>query len=368
MGFSLEMPTIIPVRLGARSYPILIGSRILPDILCRHPLLRKPDVRVFLIADRRLAKIAVSIRRSLGKRCLATVFLEGGERNKHIRILDRLYAAAAGVRLDRRSVVVATGGGVVGDVAGFFAATYLRGIRIVHVPTTLVAQVDSAIGGKTGVDLPVGKNLVGAFHQPSLVVADTAALRTLTEREYRAGLAEVIKYGAIADRHLFMLLERRMDRILRRDPAILAEIVRRCCAIKARVVSRDERETLGLRAMLNFGHTIGHGVETAAGYRLRHGEAVALGMVGAARLSHEHLGLSPACVRRLTDVIQKAGLPTQMPTSCPVDKVFAAMRLDKKALQGEIRFVLLTQIGQVKTGIAIPREMILQTLCQLTGC
>lgn len=355
----------IPVRLGPRSYPILVGNRILPGALTRHPLLQNPGQRVFVVADDKLKPLARSIARGLGARCAGAVFLKGGERNKHIRALDPLYAAAARARLDRQSIVVAIGGGVVGDVAGFFAGTYLRGLRVVQVPTTVIAQVDSAIGGKTGVDLPVGKNLVGVFHQPSLVVVDTATLQTLPEREFRAGLAEAIKCGAIADGRLFGMLEKRMDRIRRRDPSLLMEIVRRCCAIKARVVSQDERETTGLRAMLNFGHTIGHGIEAAARYRLRHGEAIALGMIGAAYLSQDRLGLPASSARRLADLVRRIGLNVRLPSALSSAAILAAMRLDKKALAGEIRLVLLPRLGRVRTGLPVSPEAILATLQKL---
>ena len=404
---------IVRVRLGPQSYPILIGNGILPGCLPKQPIFRETDARFFLVADARLKTLANKIRRKLGSRCDEPCFLQGGERSKDIATVNQLYAAAAHARLDRQSVVIAMGGGVIGDMAGYFAATYLRGIRIVHIPTTLVAQVDSAIGGKTGVNLTVGKNLVGAFHQPSLVVADISVLQTLPEREFRAGLAEVIKYGVIADVHLFSRLEKRMDRILRCDPDELIWIVRRCCAIKARVVSRDERETSGLRAILNFGHTIGHGIESAARYTMLHGEAVAMGMIGAAYLSQKLSGLSPSSSQRIADLIQRAGLPTRFqslshrsaagnsvksqflrcratgpvanPTAgeppalqmkgsmtdfriLPPSSVFrshhilTAMRLDKKASRGQICFVLSRRIGSVQTGIPVPRHAIVEAL------
>jgi 3-dehydroquinate synthase len=297
--------------------------------------------------------------------------LPGGEATKDVPTLQRLWAVGTRQGLDRQSVVVAIGGGVIGDAVGFFAATHLRGIRVVQVPTTLMAQVDSSIGGKTGINLPVGKNLVGAFHQPCLVVADPSVLKTLPEREFRAGLAEVVKYGIIADPVLFRRLESRAAAVLAREPAELRWIIARCAAIKARVVSLDERETKGLRATLNFGHTIGHALEAATRYgALIHGEAVALGMIGATDLSRRFAGLPERDARRIVSLIERLGLTSRLPriaARCPLKKILAALRLDKKAAGGRPRFVLAKRIGRVVTGITVPPGAIRSALVGL-GC
>jgi 3-dehydroquinate synthase len=256
-------------------------------------------------------------------------------------LYDRFVAAG----LDRASAVVALGGGVVGDLAGFAAATYLRGIALVQCPTTLLAQVDSSVGGKVAINLPQGKNLVGAFYQPRIVLADTSVLATLAVREFRSGLAEVVKTAAIADPGLFELLEREAGRLAPDAADLLAGIVMRCCRIKAQVVTLDERE-LGLRAVLNFGHTLGHALEAAAGYgRLAHGEAVAIGMVAAARLSRNRGLCRDADVARLARLLARLGLPVRSPL--PGDRVLPYLAQDKKGRRGVPRFVLTGGIADV---------------------
>jgi 3-dehydroquinate synthase len=271
--------------------------------------------------------------------------IPAGEEAKGLAQLARLYAGFVAAGLDRGSVVLALGGGVVGDLAGFAAATFLRGIPLVQLPTTLLAQVDSSVGGKVGVNLPQGKNLVGAFHQPRLVLADVAALATLPSREFRSGLAEVVKYAVIADPGLFDLLERDAQRLAPGATGRLAPLVARCCRIKAQVVGLDERE-LGWRAILNFGHTLGHALEAAAGYgTLTHGEAVAIGMAAAARLSHAR-GLCPrADVERLLKLLGALGLPVRSPV--PPDQVLPYLAVDKKGRGGVPRFVLTRGIADV---------------------
>jgi 3-dehydroquinate synthase len=262
-------------------------------------------------------------------------------------------------RLERKSFIVALGGGVVGDLAGFIAATYLRGIDFVQVPTTLLAQVDSSVGGKTGVNLRAGKNLVGAFYQPRLVLCDLATLKTLPEREFRAGLAEVIKYGIIFDAKLFARLERDLPKILQRDAGTLSEIIARCCEIKAEIVSQDETET-GPRAILNFGHTIGHAIENSFGYgKFLHGEAISIGQVAAAKLSQNTLGLPNRDVDRIEKLFKRVGLPTRIIiTSAQRRKLFAAILLDKKVSGGEIKFVLAKKIGKVVWAQKVPMKLI----------
>ncbi|MGZ4973351.1 MAG: 3-dehydroquinate synthase, partial [Limisphaerales bacterium] len=261
--------------------------------------------------------------------------------------------------LERKSFIVALGGGVVGDLSGFVAATYLRGIPFVQVPTTLLAQVDSSVGGKTGVNLKAGKNLVGAFYQPRVVLCDLETLRTLPVREYRAGLAEVIKYGIIYDAALFARIERDLPKLLKKDSRTLAKVVARCCEIKADVVGQDETES-GLRAILNFGHTIGHAIEAISGYgKYLHGEAISIGQVAAAKISAGQFGLSESEVARITQLFKRAGLPTQIKLSAPQRaKLFAAMKVDKKVSAGEIKFVLARKIGAVEFGQKVTAETI----------
>jgi 3-dehydroquinate synthase len=247
----------------------------------------------------------------------------------------------------------------VGDLAGFVAATYLRGIPFVQVPTSLLAQVDSSVGGKTGVNLKSGKNLVGAFYQPRLVLCDLDTLKTLPRREYVSGLAEVVKYGIIYDAILFAQLERNLPKLLQRDAKTLRDVVARCCEIKADVVGQDETES-GLRAILNFGHTIGHAIENSSGYgKYLHGEAIAIGQVAAAKLSEAILGLLPADVARIENLFVRAGLPVSIKLSAGQrKKLLAAMRLDKKVSGGEVKFVLAEKIGQVKFGCRVPAEQL----------
>jgi len=288
-----------------------------------------------------------------GKAARGAILFDDAESAKRMATVEGIARELVRAGADRRAVVVAVGGGVVGDVAGFAAATYLRGVRLVHIPTTLVAQVDSAIGGKTGVDLPEGKNLVGAFYPPKLVIADPAMLATLPHREFRAGLYEVIKYGVIADAKLFDFLERRMDAILRRDPAALAYIIPRSAAIKARVVSADEREG-GLRQILNFGHTLGHALETATGYkRFLHGEAVGWGMLGATLLAVGTGRLRESDAERIIRLIASVGpLPSLGKIrSAELRPILAS---DKKTRAGRVRWVVPRRIGSTQWGIEIP--------------
>jgi 3-dehydroquinate synthase len=263
--------------------------------------------------------------------------------------------------------MVALGGGVVGDLAGFLAATYLRGISFVQVPTTLLAQVDSSVGGKVGVNLVAGKNLVGAFHQPRLVLCDLESLLSLPDREFRAGLAEVIKYGIIYDAPLFERLEREMPRLMKRQPAVLGNVIARCCEIKAEVVSQDETES-GLRAILNFGHTIGHGLEAISHYgKYLHGEAISIGQVAAAALSRHLLGLPSEEASRIEQLLGAAGLPVELKLGPAARKqLLAAMKLDKKVADGEVKFVLARKLGQVEFGQRVPQTLLEQLLEQGT--
>jgi 3-dehydroquinate synthase len=294
------------------------------------------------------------------------ICVPAGETSKSLKSLEACCDQLAGHRLERKSFVVALGGGVVGDLAGFVAATYLRGIAFVQAPTTLLAQVDSSVGGKVGVNLKAGKNLVGAFYQPRFVLCDLATLKSLPEREFRSGLAEVVKYGIIYDAPLFDRLENELPGLLRRDQQILTEVIARCCEIKAEVVRQDETET-GLRAILNFGHTIGHAIEAVCGYgRYLHGEAIAIGQVAAARLSVEFGGLPPADAGRIESWFVRAGLPTNIKLGAAQrTKIIAAMRLDKKVSRGEVKFVLARRIGEVQAGFHVAEARIARALLEI---
>jgi 3-dehydroquinate synthase len=265
--------------------------------------------------------------------------------------------------LERKSFIVALGGGVVGDLAGFVAATYLRGIPFIQIPTTLLAQVDSSVGGKVGVNLKAGKNLVGAFYQPRLVLCDLDTLRTLPEREYRSGLSEVIKYGIIYDAALFRTLERSLPNLIARQNKNLAIVIGRCCEIKAEIVRHDETET-GLRALLNFGHSIGHALEAISHYgKFLHGEAISIGQLAAARLSRRLTGLPSREVERIALLFQRAGLPTELRLNgSQRPKLLAAMQLDKKVAGGEIKFVLARRIGKAEFGHSVPLAVLEQIL------
>jgi 3-dehydroquinate synthase len=282
---------------------------------------------------------------------------DDAEAEKNLQSVEGLAQSLVAAGADRHALIVAIGGGVVGDVGGFVAATYLRGVSLVQVPTTLVAQVDSALGGKTGVNLPEGKNLVGAFYPPRLVLADPELLATLPVREFRGGLAEVIKYGVIADAKLFAFLEKRMDAVLRRDAEALEFVIRRSIAIKARVVSRDEKES-GLREILNFGHTFGHALESVTRYRhFQHGEAVAWGMMCAALLGHEVAGTPADVVSRIVALVRQMGPLPPWPDATPRE-MMDAMRSDKKTRGGKLRFVLSKKLGQARTFDGVPEKTV----------
>jgi 3-dehydroquinate synthase len=291
------------------------------------------------------------------------IAVPAGEKSKRLAVVEKCYDQLAAHRLERKSFIVALGGGVVGDLAGFVAATYLRGIPFVQAPTTLLAQVDSSVGGKTGVNLRAGKNLVGAFYQPQLVLCDLDALKTLPKREYISGLAEVIKYGVIYDAILFAQLERNLPKLLTRDAAMLAAVIARCCEIKADVVGKDETEG-GLRAILNFGHTIGHAIENCSGYgKFLHGEAISIGQAVAAKLSHKILGLPSGDAERIEKLFVQAGLPVKIQlNSARRKRLFAAMKLDKKVNAGEITFVLAEKIGRAVWGRKVSPGLIDEVL------
>jgi len=352
---------IVKVPLGNRSYDIKIGTGLLARIgrECAHLGLSR---RCTIISDRHVApRYATVVREALASAGFAPglITIPAGETAKSLKVLASCYDQLAAQRLERKSFIVALGGGVVGDLAGFVAATYLRGLPFIQVPTTLLAQVDSSVGGKVGLNLKAGKNLVGAFYQPRLVLCDLATLASLPMREYRAGLGEVIKYGIIYDGRLFGRLERDLPKLLRRGPRTLAAVVARCCEIKAEVVRQDETES-GLRAILNFGHTIGHALEAISHYgKYLHGEAIAIGQVAAAKLSAQLLGLPASEVQRIERLFQRAGLPTRLNLNAPAKrKLLAAMTLDKKVSAGEIKFVLARRIGAAEFGHQIPAALL----------
>ncbi|HWY74969.1 MAG TPA: 3-dehydroquinate synthase [Verrucomicrobiae bacterium] len=357
----------VKVPLGNRSYRILIDERLLERLGAECAKLELGN-RCAVITDRNVApRFGKAALRSLTAAGFEPflIAVPAGETAKRLKTVHFCYDQLAAHRLERKSFIVALGGGVVGDLAGFVAATYLRGIAFVQVPTTLLAQVDSSVGGKVGVNLTAGKNLVGAFYQPRLVLCDLKTLHTLPEREFRAGLAEVIKYGIIYDASLFKRLESDLHNLLKRDPNTLADVVARCCEIKAKVVGQDETE-IGLRAILNFGHTIGHGLEAISGYgKYLHGEAISIGQVAAARLSAILLGLAGRDVERIVALFEKAGLPTNVHLKpAQMERLFNAMRLDKKVSAGELKFVLARRIGQMEFGHRVPTNLIEEVLQQ----
>jgi shikimate kinase/3-dehydroquinate synthase len=350
---------VVRVDLAGRGYDIRIGNGNLPQL---GPRLAKLGCtgRVGLVTNPRIHKLyGPAVSRSLVKAGYRThtMIVPEGERYKSLEWASRLYDSMIEKRFERGSTLVALGGGVIGDLAGFAAGTFLRGINVVQVPTTLAAQVDASIGGKTAVNHPSGKNLIGVFHQPRLVWIDTRVLRTLSEREYRSGIAEVIKYGIIADAEFFGFLEDNMGGLLRREDGIVRMAVRRSCEIKGRVVREDERES-GLRRILNYGHTLGHALETASGYRrYLHGEAVAIGMAFSARLA-KHLGMcSGDTLRRQLDLIKRAGLSVSLPKTRPAD-ILKNMKLDKKVKGEAIHFVLADRIGHVGVKPVSPGDII----------
>jgi 3-dehydroquinate synthase len=360
----------VHVPLGRRSYDILIEVGVLGQLgrICRRLGLGR---RCAVITDANVAPhYAQPAMDSLARGGFDSVqiIIPAGETAKNLKQVQACYDQLARHRLERSSFVVALGGGVVGDLAGFVAATYLRGIAWVQAPTTLLAQVDSSVGGKVGVNLRAGKNLVGAFYQPRVVLCDLATLGTLPIRELRAGLAEVIKYGIIFDKNLFGRLEKDLPRLLGLDPGTMAAVVARCCGIKAAVVGQDETET-GLRAILNFGHTVGHAIENSVGYgRYLHGEAIAIGQVAAAWLSAQLLGMPVREVGRIQRVLERAGLPTRIRHGPRQrEKLLAAMKLDKKVRGGEIRFVLAERIGKVRFGQQVSLLQIQQALDRVEG-
>jgi 3-dehydroquinate synthase len=340
------------VELGPNSYPVHVGHGVLAAIGQLASAAGLTKGRCALITDSNVSRLySTPVLSSLNGYGFRPELIElpPGESSKSLNTLEQVYEQLAAAELDRDSVIFAMGGGVVGDLAGFAAATYLRGVPLVQVPTSTMAQADSALGGKTGVNLPNAKNLVGAFYQPRLILADVETLRTLPEREFREGLAEVIKYGAIADAAFIEWLEQEMPLILGREPQPLAEMVVRSLRHKANIVSRDEREG-GLRKILNFGHTLGHALEASTSYgNYLHGEAVAIGMAAAASLSVRYSGLKTEQAKRLEHLLEAAGLACRLPSGWLTPDFIRALHLDKKRRGDMIEFILLDSLGHAIT-------------------
>src|SRR3989441_3547945 len=357
---------IVDVNLGSRSYRIVVASGALQSVGERLRELRLGS-RAALVSDgaimRLYGKTVVASLESAGF-TVTTIDVPEGEAAKTLTVAEHCWDQLLTAGLDRTSTVLALGGGAVGDVAGFAAATYMRGINFVQLPTTVLAQVDASIGGKTAIDHPLGKNMIGAFHQPRLVVVDPAVARTLPEREFRSGLAEVAKHGIVLEAEYFAELERDVKRLLTRELGVLERIIGGSCRLKASVVERDERES-ELRHVLNYGHTIGHALEAATGYaRFAHGEAVSLGIVAEARLAWR-LGIADEeTVRRQERLLAALGLPVRAP-AIDADRVLAAIRRDKKARDGRVPFVLAPRIGAFQLQYDVPWDVVRAVLGEL---
>lgn len=356
--------TVVPVDLGARSYRI----HIQPDLLShlgKHYSDVVPAEHVVVVTDTNVAPIYLEtiVEQFSGNDTrVDSITVPAGESSKSVQQCDQLWQRMIELRSDRKTVVVALGGGVIGDLAGFIAASFTRGLDFVQIPTTLLAQVDSSVGGKVGINLPQAKNMVGAFWQPKAVWIDPLVLNTLDDRNYRAGLAEVIKYGVIMDRPLFEYLEQSLEAINRRDPYTLTKIIAWCCECKAEVVQEDETEVSGRRAILNYGHTYGHALEAVFGYgQFLHGEAISIGMNCAARLAMKLDMVDDHLLDRQTRLFQAVGLPVDCPTERH-DEILAAMKHDKKVAAGQLKLILPTHIGDVTLIPAPDDELIRESL------
>ncbi len=362
----MTTPQKIDVALGARSYPILIGDGVARN--AAHWAEWAGTRKLAIVTNTVVAPLyADALEQTLGDRQVLRIVLPDGEVHKTLDGVARIIDALVANRFGRDDLLIALGGGVVGDMTGFAAACYQRGMDFIQVPTTLLAQVDSSVGGKTGVNHPGGKNLIGAFHQPRAVFADTALLRTLPPRELRAGLAEVIKYGLICDAEFFTWLEAHADELLALQPAALAHAIRRSCEIKAEIVARDEHER-GDRALLNLGHTFGHAIETATGYASwLHGEAVGAGLAMAARMSMHAGWMAEADVTRIERLLHAVGLRASAAPEVDAAAARAAMNLDKKVQRGRLRFILMRGIGRAFVTADWPPEALERTLVAQFG-
>jgi 3-dehydroquinate synthase len=344
-----EAPITVQVALGERSYKIHIGRQVLTNA---HEWITScvPISHAVLITDSNVVSHCEQVIESLeaARVRVDQAVLPAGESTKSVSMADELWRLLLEFRADRKTVVVAVGGGVIGDLAGFVAASFARGLAFIQVPTTLLANVDSSVGGKVGINLPGAKNMVGAFWQPRGVLIDTDVLQTLPEREYRSGLAEVVKYGVILDAPFFEYLEQNAELLCRRDPVVLRHVIARCCRLKADVVEQDEHELSGQRAVLNYGHTFCHAIEAVAGYgEYLHGEAVAMGMVCASRLAESLGRIDVSLTNRQIRLLRELGLPVTVP-DLPREELLAAMQRDKKVEHGQLRFVLPSRLGSVE--------------------
>lgn len=362
----------VHVDLGSRSYDISIGAGHLSQVgsLTRTWTSRSAEqpLKCFIVTDENvLQPHANTVKRALTDAGaeVRVVCVKAGESSKSLAEMSELLDELVDFKADRKTVVLAVGGGVIGDLAGFAAATYARGLPFIQVPTTLLAMVDSSVGGKTGVNHPRGKNLIGAFHQPQGVLIDTDLLKTLPEREYRSGLAEVIKYGVILDAEFFQYLEDNIDGLNHRHPDVLQHVIARSCELKAQVVKEDEFETTGLRAILNYGHTYAHAFEALAGYgALLHGEAVAIGMICESRMAVHLNRIATADLTRQVQLLQAVGLPMEVPADViqQHQQILDCMSLDKKTVAGDRKFVLPDRIGHVETVGGILTETVIACL------
>lgn len=357
----------MPVRLAERSYEIHVGLGLQSRLgeLAKARLLGK---QILVATDANVAPLyAEGAAKSLREQgyAVAIEVLPAGEESKTLKHASRLYDRLIAMNADRKATVIAVGGGVIGDMAGFAAATFARGIPFVQAPTSLLAMVDASVGGKVGIDHPGGKNMIGAFHQPALVICDICCIATLPEKEYIGGLAEIVKHGVILDAEMFAELERDADAILDRSPALLEPLVARNCQIKAGVVEKDEFETKGLRSALNYGHTFAHSFETATGYsRWNHGEAVSIGMECAALLAERMGRIDGELRQRQSALCRKFGLPVRLPKELLQQDLIGLMRRDKKASAGKLRFVLPTRLGAVDLVEGIDEKLVGEVLQQ----
>ncbi len=353
--------SVLNVELGERSYPIHIGQGLLRNAELIKSFIKGQQVMV--VTNKTIAPLYLdTLLQSLSGLQVYTHILPDGEEYKNLEVLDGIFDELLKVPCDRQTTMIALGGGVVGDITGFAAACYQRGVPFVQIPTTLLAQVDSSVGGKTAVNHPRGKNMIGAFYQPRCVIADISTLNTLDNRQLSAGLAEVIKYGLIRDLNFFIWLESNIDQLLKRDPQVLAEAILRSCANKAEVVAEDELEG-GARALLNLGHTFGHAIEAGMGYgNWLHGEAVATGMLMAADLSCRSGWISRQDVSRIATLLVRAGLPVEPPSELDVERYLQLMMVDKKVKDGRIRLVLLKEIGKAFVSDDYDMDLLRQTL------
>ena len=356
----------LTVDLGERSYPIYSGEGLLEQHDRLLPFIRGRQVAI--VTNETVAPLYLEkLKASLVSLDVKDIILPDGEQWKNLETLNLIFDGLLEARHNRTTTIIALGGGVVGDMAGFAAACYQRGVDFIQVPTTLLSQVDSSVGGKTGVNHASGKNMIGAFHQPNCVLADTSTLNTLPDRELSAGLAEVIKYGLIRDVAFYQWIETNLSGLLDRDPQLLGEAIHRSCACKAAVVAEDEKES-GVRAILNLGHTFGHAIETAMGYgEWLHGEAVAVGMVMAADLSARCGWVEWSEVERLEHLLLKANLPVTAPQDMTSEQFMSLMQIDKKVIDGRLRLVLLQKIGSAIISEVIDAEKLKYTLNKFTA-